>query len=54
MADVVLPVHPALAARPRAEHVAHAVACVLDPRAAASSGQVLSVCGGRTPGSIPV
>jgi 3-oxoacyl-[acyl-carrier protein] reductase len=52
--DAVLPLAGPLAARPKPEHVAHAVACFLDPRAAAISGQVLSVCGGRTPGSIPV
>ncbi|WP_137179316.1 SDR family oxidoreductase [Roseomonas sp. AR75] len=52
--DAVLPLAGPLAARPRPDHVAHAVACFLDPRAAAISGQVLSVCGGRTPGSIPL
>lgn len=52
--DAVLPLAGPLAARPRPEHVAHAVAFFLDPRAASISGQVLSVCGGRTPGSLPV
>lgn len=33
--------------------VAHAVAFFLDRRAGAISGQVLSVCGGRTPGLLP-
>jgi NAD(P)-dependent dehydrogenase (short-subunit alcohol dehydrogenase family) len=52
--DAVLPLAGPLAARPSPVHVAHAVACFLDPRAGGISGQVLSVCGGRTPGSIPV
>lgn len=38
---------------PSPEDVAHAVAFFLHPRSAAIAGQVLSVCGGRTPGLLP-
>lgn len=36
------------------EDVAHAVAFFLDERSGAINGQVLFVCGGRTPGIIPI
>lgn len=39
---------------PTDEDVAHAVAFLVDPRSHAINGQVLSVCGGLTPGIIPV
>lgn len=52
--EAMPPLAGPLAARPAPEHVAHAVAFFLDPRAAGISGQVLSVCGGRTPGSLPI
>lgn len=38
---------------PNADDVAHAVAFFLDRRSSGVSGQVLSVCGGRTPGLLP-
>lgn len=37
-----------------AEGVANAVAFFLDGRSAAVTGQVVSVCGGRTPGTLPL
>ena len=43
-----------LARRPTPDDVAHAVSFFLDPRSGAITGQVLAVCGGRTPGTVPV
>lgn len=48
------PTPPPLVAWPTAEAVAHAVASLVDPRAACITGQVLAVCGGRTPAALPV
>lgn len=45
---------PAIGRHPSDEEIAHAVAFLLDERSSGISGQVLSVCGGLTPGIIPV
>lgn len=39
--------------RPDHDDVAHAISFFLDRRSSAISGQMLSVCGGRTPGLLP-
>jgi len=45
---------PPIGRHPTDEEVAHAVSFFLDERSAAINGQVLFVCGGRTPGIIPL
>jgi NAD(P)-dependent dehydrogenase (short-subunit alcohol dehydrogenase family) len=45
---------PPIGRHPTEEDVAHAVAFFLDERSGAINGQVLFVCGGRTPGIIPI
>jgi len=45
---------PPIGRHPTDEEVAHAVAFFLDERSGAINGQVLFVCGGRTPGIIPI
>ncbi len=45
---------PPIGRHPTEEEVAHAVAFFLDERSEAINGQVLFVCGGRTPGIIPL
>ena len=45
---------PPIGHHPTEEEVAHAVAFLLDERSIAVNGQVLFVCGGLTPGIIPV
>jgi hypothetical protein len=45
---------PPIGRHPTDEDVAHAVSFFLDERSAAINGQVLFVCGGRTPGIIPL
>jgi len=45
---------PPIGRHPTDEDVAHAVSFLLNERSAAINGQVLFVCGGRTPGIIPL